>query len=122
MTQGSVRPYLAGQLATLNNAGKIDMTTGSATANDALTVHGNYVGNNGQLWLQTVLGDENSATDKLVVSGGTLSGHTELAVSNLGGVGGFTRNNGIEVVQALNGAVSSTRCLLVEELGLGRGL
>lgn len=108
VTQGSVRPYLAGQLATLNNAGKIDMTTGSATANDALTVHGNYVGNNGQLWLQTVLGDENSATDKLVVSGGTLSGHTELAVSNLGGVGGFTRNNGIEVVQALNGAVSST--------------
>lgn len=85
-------------------------------------MHGNYVGNNGQLWLQTVLGDENSATDKLVVSGGTLSGHTELAVSNLGGVGGFTRNNGIEVVQALNGAVSSTRCLLVEELGLGRGL
>ncbi len=108
VTQGSVRPYLASQLATLNNAGKIDMTSGSAAANDALTVHGNYVGNNGQLWLQTVLGDENSATDKLVVSGGTLSGRTELAVSNLGGVGGFTRNNGIEVVQALNGAVSST--------------
>ena len=108
VTQGSVRPYLAGQRATLNNAGTIDMTTGSATANDLLTVHGNYVSSNGQLWLQTVLGDENSATDKLVVSDGTLSGHTQLAVSNLGGVGGLTRNNGIEVVQALNGAVSNT--------------
>lgn len=108
VTQGSVRPYLAGQMATLNNAGTVDMTTGSTSATDSLTVYGNYVGNNGQLWLQTVLGDDNSATDKLVVSDGTLSGNTQLAVTNLGGTGGFTQNNGIEVVQALNGAVSST--------------
>jgi outer membrane autotransporter protein len=73
-----------------------------------LTVYGNYVGNNGQLWLQTVLGDENSATDKLVVSDGTISGHTQMTVSNLGGLGGLTQNSGIEVVQALNGATSST--------------
>ncbi|WP_300632933.1 autotransporter outer membrane beta-barrel domain-containing protein [Pseudomonas sp.] len=108
VTQGAIRPYTAGQSVTLNNAGTIDMTTGSATAGDALTVHGAYVGDNGQLWLQTVLGDDNSATDKLVVSGGTLSGHTQLAVTNLGGIGGFTQSNGIEVVQALNGATSST--------------
>ncbi|MGB3123406.1 MAG: autotransporter outer membrane beta-barrel domain-containing protein, partial [Pseudomonas sp.] len=107
VTQGSLRPYTAGQLATLNNAGTIDMTTGSNSATDTFTLHGNYVGNNGQLWLQTVLGDDTSATDKLVVSDGTLSGHTQLAVTNLGGAGGFTANNGIEVVQALNGAVSS---------------
>lgn len=108
VVQGSIRPYTAGQLATLNNAGTVDMTTGSNSATDTLTVYGNYVGNNGRLWLQTVLGDDNSATDKLVVSDGTLSGHTQLAVTNLGGVGGLTTNNGIEVVQALNGAVSST--------------
>jgi len=108
VTQGAIRPYTAGQLATLNNAGTIDMTTGSSTATDSLTVYGNYVGNNGQLWLQTVLGDDTSATDKLVVSDGTISGHTQLAVTNFGGVGGFTQNNGIEVVQALNGATSST--------------
>ncbi|MGC6370017.1 autotransporter outer membrane beta-barrel domain-containing protein [Pseudomonas sp. K2I15] len=106
--QGSIRPYTAGQLATLNNAGTIDMTTGSNSASDALMVYGNYVGNNGQLWLQSVLGDDSSASDKLVVSDGTISGHTQLSVSNLGGAGGFTQNNGIEVVQALNGAVSST--------------
>ncbi|NWD42479.1 autotransporter family protein [Pseudomonas yamanorum] len=108
VTQGSVRPYTAGQRATLNNAGTLDMTTGSASANDSLTVYGNYVGNNGQLWLQSVLGDDTSAADKLVVSDGTISGHTQLSVTNLGGAGGFTQNNGIEVVQALNGAVSST--------------
>ncbi len=108
VTQGNIRPYTAGQRATLNNAGIIDMTTGSNSATDSLTVHGNYVGHNGQLWLQTVLGDDNSATDKLVVADGSLSGHTQLSVTNLGGAGGLTQNSGIEVVQALNGAVSST--------------
>ncbi|MGN7444974.1 autotransporter family protein [Pseudomonas lactis] len=106
VTQGSIRPYTAGQRVTFNNAGTVDMTADNS-ATSVLTVHGNYVGNNGQLHLQTVLGDENSATDKLVVTDGSISGHTQLAVSNLGGIGGLTRNDGIEVVQALNGAVSS---------------
>ncbi|WP_095145493.1 autotransporter outer membrane beta-barrel domain-containing protein [Pseudomonas sp. Irchel s3b6] len=107
VTRGSVRPYTAGGLATLNNAGSIDMTTGSNSTTDSLTVHGNYVGQNGQLLLQTVLGDDNAASDKLVVSQGTLSGNTQLGISNLGGLGGLTRQNGIQVVQAQNGAISS---------------
>lgn len=107
VTQGGIRPYTAGQLATLNNAGVIDMTTGSSSASDVLTVHGNYVGNNGQLLLQTVLGDDSSASDKLVVSQGTISGNTQLGITNLGGLGGLTRSSGIEVVQAQNGATSS---------------
>ncbi|MCX7079206.1 MAG: autotransporter outer membrane beta-barrel domain-containing protein [Pseudomonas sp.] len=107
VTQGSIRPYTAGQLATLNNAGVIDMTTGSSSATDSLTIHGNYVGKNGQLLLQSVLGDDSSASDKLVVSQGTISGNTQLGISNLGGLGGLTRQNGIEVVQAQNGATSS---------------
>lgn len=108
VTQGSIRPYTAGQLATLNNAGVIDMTTGSSSATDSLTVHGNYVGSNGQLLLQTELGEDSSASDKLLVSQGTISGHTQLGISNLGGLGGLTRQNGIEVVQAQNGATSSS--------------
>ena len=48
-TQGAIRPYTAGQLATLNNAGVIDLTSGSAVASDTLSVYGNYVGDNGQL-------------------------------------------------------------------------
>ncbi|AZE84199.1 Outer membrane autotransporter barrel domain protein [Pseudomonas orientalis] len=107
VSQGAIRPYTAGQLATLNNAGTLDMTTDNR-ASSSLTVHGNYVGNNGQLWLQSVLGDDSSPTDKLVVSDGSISGHTQLGITNLGGVGGLTQNSGIEVVQALNGAVSST--------------
>lgn len=109
VTQGNIRPYTAGQLATLNNAGVIDMTTGSSSsATDSLTVHGNYVGNNGQLLLQTVLADDSSASDKLVVSQGSISGNTQLGITNLGGLGGLTRQNGIEVVQAQNGATSSS--------------
>ncbi|MFY1666631.1 autotransporter outer membrane beta-barrel domain-containing protein [Pseudomonas sp. Pseu.R1] len=106
-TQGSIRPFSAGQLTTLNNAGVIDMTTGSTVAGDTLSVYGNYVGANGQLRLQTVLGDDNSSSDRLIVSQGTISGSTQLSVSNLGGLGGLTVANGIEVVQALNGATSS---------------
>lgn len=107
VTQGNIRPYTAGQLATLNNAGTLDMTTASNAATDTLAVYGNYVGNNGRLLLQTMLGDDNSATDKLAVSDGTISGSTQLTVTNLGGIGGLTQNSGIEVVQALNGAVST---------------
>ncbi|WP_070093314.1 MULTISPECIES: autotransporter family protein [Pseudomonas putida group] len=107
VTQGDIRPFTAGREATLVNAGIIDMTTGSASATDVLTVHGNYVGSNGLLRLQTQLGDDSSASDKLAVSGGAITGRTQLVVSNLGGHGGFTRDNGIEVVQALNGAVSN---------------
>ncbi len=90
--------------------------TADNSATSVLTVHGNYVGNNGQLHLQTVLGDEHSATDKLVVSEGSISGHTQLSVSNLGGAGGLTQNNGIEVVQALNGAVSSSDAFALKGL------
>lgn len=105
---GSIRSFTSGQLATLNNAGTVDMTSGSNSANDTLTVHGNYVGNNGQLMVQSVVGDDTSPSDKLVVDRGTLSGTTQITVSNLGGVGGFTQQNGIQVVEAANGGTSDS--------------
>lgn len=114
VTNGNIRPYTAGKLATLNNAGTVDMTTGSKSASDSLTVYGNYVGKNGRLWLQTVLGVDSSASDKLVVSNGTISGNTQLSVTNLGGLGGLTQNNGIQVVQALNGAISSANAFSLQ--------
>lgn len=107
VSQGSIRPYTAGQLATLSNAGIIDMATNSSVATDALTVEGNYIGSAGQLLLQTTLGDDRSASDRLVVSQGTISGNTQLGIRNLNGLGGLTQVNGIEVVQALNGATST---------------
>lgn len=105
-TQGVIAPFTAGQLATLNNAGTIDLTQGNTRTNDTLTVQGNYVGNNGQLHVQTAVGADGSASDKLVVNGGTLTGTTTIIVTNLGGTGAQTTQDGIEVVQALGGAVS----------------
>lgn len=107
-TQGIIAPFTSGQLATLDNAGAVDLTQGNTRTNDTLTVQGNYVGHNGQLHLQTVLGGDDSPSDKLVVNGGTLTGSTAITVTNLDGTGAQTAQDGIEVVQAQGGAVSDS--------------
>lgn len=61
-----------------------------------LTITENYVGNNGVLHLRTELGDDNSATDKVVINGNT-SGTTRVKVTNAGGRGAYTLN-GIEII------------------------
>jgi autotransporter family porin len=78
----------------LHNSGNINLA--GSTVGNTLLVNGNYVGDNGLLSLNTVLGDDSSVTDKLVVKGDT-SGNTRVQVTNLGGEGALT-NNGIEVV------------------------
>lgn len=78
----------------LNNQGEIHLA-GAAVGN-TLTVNGNYSSDNGLLALNTALGDDNSVTDKLVVTGDT-SGSTRVQVTNLGGNGALT-DKGIEVV------------------------
>lgn len=78
---------------TLNNG---TVTWSGAAAGNILTVAGNYHGDNGLLKLNTVLGDDNSVSDKLVVQGDT-SGTTRVAVANAGGSGAKTIN-GIEVI------------------------
>ncbi|MHC8407352.1 autotransporter family protein [Pseudomonas sp. TMB3-21] len=105
--QGSISAFTAGQLATLNNAGTIDLTTGNLRTDDTLTVQGNYVGNGGKLLLQSVLGDDSSPSDKLVVNNGTLTGNTVITVENLGGAGGLTLQNGIQLVDAQGTTVSN---------------
>ena len=107
-SQGSITPFTAGQLATLNNAGIIDLSSGNPRTSDTLTVQGNYAGNGGQLFLQSTLGDDSSPSDKLVVNDGTLTGTTAITVSNLGGTGAETLQNGIQLVQAQGTAVSSS--------------
>ncbi|MFU2325932.1 autotransporter outer membrane beta-barrel domain-containing protein [Pseudomonas sp. NFX98] len=105
-TQGSITPFTAGQRATLNNAGIIDLSGGNTS--DTLTVQGNYAGNGGQLWVQSALGDDSSPSDTLVVNDGALTGTTAITVSNLGGTGAETLQNGIQVVQAQGTAVSNS--------------
>ncbi|MDC6663112.1 autotransporter outer membrane beta-barrel domain-containing protein, partial [Leclercia adecarboxylata] len=104
-SNGGVAPFTAGQLATLTNAGRIDLSNGGG-AGDTFTVVGNYVGNGGALYLNTVLGDDSSASDKLVISTGSASGTTGVGILNAGGAGASTVADGILVVQAINGATT----------------
>ncbi len=89
-------------------------------ATDTLTVNGNYTGINARLLLQSVLADDASPSDRLVVSQGSLSGTTQINVSNLGGLGAATALNGIRVVEATNGATSeNTAFSLGNSLSVG---
>jgi autotransporter family porin len=104
----SILPFAAGKLVTVTNAGLIDLTNGGSGVTDTLTIAGNYVGSGGRLALQTVLGGDGSPSDRLVVSGAgaTGSGSTSIAVTNVGGAGALTLVDGIQVVQAANGATT----------------
>ncbi|TIQ33252.1 MAG: autotransporter outer membrane beta-barrel domain-containing protein [Mesorhizobium sp.] len=110
----SIQAFTAGQLASVINAGRIDLTNGSTGATDRLTISGNYVGMGGLLLIQTELGDDSSASDRLVLSGGTASGSTGIAVVNAGGAGAETTADGIMVVQAINGATSSANAFALD--------
>ncbi len=91
-SNGVVAPFVAGQLATLTNAGRIDLSNGGGVG-DSFTVVGNYVGTGGALYLNTVLGDDSSASDKLVISTGSASGTTGVGILNAGGGGGVAQQD-----------------------------
>jgi outer membrane autotransporter protein len=93
------------EVAGVDNAGTI-FTHGDP--NTQLIVDGSYVGNNGRLVLNTILGGDDSPSDKLVLNGGTATGRTELEIHNVvEGMGAETFRNGIPVVVALNGATTA---------------
>jgi outer membrane autotransporter protein len=83
-----------GQVGTATNFAGGIIAPGNSIG--TLTVAGNYLGNGGTLEIETVLGDDSSATDLLAVTGDT-SGSTNVRVINLGGVGAQT-NEGIRIV------------------------
>src|SRR5690606_32315387 len=80
-------------VGSLSNTGTVRLSGAPGTS---LTVNGNYMGNGGLLMLNTVLGNDSSATDRLIVGGDT-SGSTNLRVNNVGG-GGAPTVEGIKVV------------------------
>ncbi|EBG8118201.1 fibronectin-binding autotransporter adhesin ShdA [Salmonella enterica subsp. enterica] len=96
-----------GAIFTLNgdlvNMGTIASGSTSSTPGNTLYVYGNYTGNGGSLYLNTVLGDDDSATDKLVITGDA-SGTTDLYINGIGD--GAQTTNGIEVVDV--GGVSTS--------------
>lgn len=104
----TISPAVGGNLTQVVNAGVIDLTNGSNSTSDSLTIVGNYQGNSGELWLNTVLAGDNAPSDKLVISGSTTTGSSGIVVSNVGGMGAQTLQNGIMVVEAVNGATTGT--------------
>ncbi|CAM3969784.1 Autotransporter outer membrane beta-barrel domain-containing protein [Rahnella bruchi] len=81
-------------LGNVSNAGTINLS--GQEAGTVMTINGNYAGNNGLLVFGTALGDDNSTTDRMNVTGDT-SGTSRVAVNNLGGTGAQTLN-GIELI------------------------
>ncbi|WP_201782963.1 autotransporter domain-containing protein [Sphingopyxis macrogoltabida] len=106
--QGGVIAFTAGQRATVINAGRIDLTNGGNLPGDSFTIAGDYVGNGGLLLIDTVLGDDASLSDKLVIDGGSASGTTGVTVLNAGGTGAATAQDGILIVDTLNGATTAS--------------
>ena len=92
----------------LSNSGSVQLTgpAGQQVAGDRLNVAGNYIGNGGQVVLDTVLGDDASATDRLVVAGST-SGSTGIFVNNVGGLGVLTTGDGIMVVDVAGASAAN---------------
>ncbi|MBO9550086.1 autotransporter outer membrane beta-barrel domain-containing protein [Pseudomonas sp.] len=117
--QGTISPFTTGQLASVRNAGTIDLSTGN-DAQGRLTINGNYQGDNGLLRVNSVLAGDDAASDRLVVSQGSIGGSTRLEVNNLGGAGAATNLNGIQVVEARNGATSTaTAFVQTQTLSVG---
>ncbi|MBF8803709.1 autotransporter outer membrane beta-barrel domain-containing protein [Pseudomonas asiatica] len=103
---GSIVSIQNGNKASVVNAGTIDLSRGN-DAQGRLTIQGNYTGNNGTLRLNSVLAGDGAASDRLVVSSGAIGGSTQLLINNLNGAGAATAQNGIQVVEARDGAVST---------------
>ncbi|MDH7791322.1 autotransporter outer membrane beta-barrel domain-containing protein [Ochrobactrum sp. AN78] len=105
--QSGINAFSPSQLASVFNAGRIDLTNGGSSTSDTFTIKGNYTGQNGLLFVDTVLGADASPSDKLVIDTGNASGSTGIVVNNVGGAGASTVSDGIMVVEALNGATTT---------------
>ena len=72
-----------------------------------LTIAGNYFGAGGTLEIETILGADDSPSDRLVIAGGAATGSTIVHVFNLGGEGDLTTGDGILVVDATAGGTTA---------------
>ncbi|ASL48332.1 Antigen 43 [Burkholderia sp. AD24] len=88
----------------LTNAGLVQIGNGRSVGN-RLAVN-DYVGQGGTIALNAVLAGDNAPSDTLVINGGKAIGSTTLQVGNLNGQGAPTLRDGIQVVQATNGAMT----------------
>ena len=66
-----------------------------------------YTGMGGGITLDTYLGADSSPSDQLIINRGSASGSTGLTIHNTTGPGVETTSNGILVVNAINGAMTT---------------
>ncbi|MDH6153110.1 outer membrane autotransporter protein [Paraburkholderia sp. WSM4179] len=106
-------------LPSLSNAGAVVLPAiaGESSPATTLTVNGSYSGSGGHLVLNSFLGGDGSASDKLIT--GSASGTTSIFVNNVGGPGASTPGNGILVVQQASAATPGVFDLDNPELRAG---
>lgn len=93
-TQGIASATVNGNIF---NAGSMRIGLDAKRAGSVLNINGDYHGENGTLVLNTALGGDNSARDRLIITGNA-SGKTDVSINHLGNQGDQTIN-GIEIVQ-----------------------
>ena len=103
-----------GVTGNVTNSGILDLRADAP--GNILTIRGNYAGNNGTLLMNTVLNDDNSATDKLIIKGDA-SGQTRVKITNAGGTGAQTLN-GIELIH-VDGNSDSSEFIQAERIAAG---
>jgi len=96
----------------LSNAGLV--TLNGKPAGTVLSIRGNYIGNGGVLVLNTILDTDGSPSDKLVIDGGQASGSTRLRIKNTLGGGALTHNNGILVIEGINGGSTGSGTFVLD--------
>ncbi|MGU3401271.1 autotransporter outer membrane beta-barrel domain-containing protein [Brucellaceae bacterium D45D] len=92
---GALANFVLQGNVTAESAGEIRLF--DTEAGDRLTIDGSYTGNGGRVGFDTVLFDDTSTTDMLVVTGNT-SGTTNVVVANAGGTGAQTVE-GIKIIE-----------------------
>ncbi|WP_421522021.1 autotransporter outer membrane beta-barrel domain-containing protein [Ochrobactrum quorumnocens] len=96
---GSIEIESAGKLTGIATVGTTKNSGIIAPGEDGigtLTIAGDYIGAGGTLSITTVLGDDNSSTSRLVITGNS-AGDSRLSISNRGGLGAQTVN-GIKII------------------------
>ncbi len=83
----------------LENAGTLSFATPTNDDFKVLTIAGDYTGNDGLIVFNTVLGDDSSKTDRLIIEG-LVSGTSRVGVTNAGGLGAMTTGDGILLIDA----------------------
>nr|WP_313015815.1 autotransporter outer membrane beta-barrel domain-containing protein [Brucella intermedia] len=89
---------LSQNVGPLRNAGTVSLVSKSSnpTVGAILTVQGDLVSSDGLVQISSVLNDDTSTTDKIIVNGNTLGAST-VRVVNVGGKGALT-TEGIEII------------------------